>query len=500
MAEDSEQEKYYRELREERAEKRRRAQEKEAEKKTQQLNKWYEEGQNIEKEKKKSTLSGFINSGFSSLWNKISEAFTSGDFKKIVFLPLTLIGEIFKIISAFFKYTRIGKIISYVVIVLLVFATWSFFWNLLTGGGVSIFGTQLSILGSETSGPVSVAISQVKNFVLDPVGTVASYGTFKNPQTVEKKKPQGVEFRKFEPKKDIFREKDKIEALAAVKIYALEDLSTNVEFSCTKGDVVQQITTIGFSGSEGGEIKLFGENEGSNSVFVYPNQDKSLNILCSFGEETLYAIKFGDKKTISQKITLKANYKDFIVSSRLKIYTLDSTILTSLEQDNKNPFAYFKINDPLISSDRSVRSEQLKKSPAILSLNLFDAQPLRDSAVYLLGLEIKNDKFSWNGKISSLKSLRVSLPNGFKPKIEDCKEFDLIENNVLKLKEDIILKLNKDKDVSDQRFFCEFEIDNSAVTEDLSFSLIEAEAKFDYEFQAFTSAIISKNLLSPTTT
>ena len=58
---------------------------------------------------------------------------------------------------------------------------------------------------------------------------------------------------------------------------------------------------------------------------------------------------------------------------------------------------------------------------------------------------------------------------------------------------------SKDITPDDLRLFCEFSIDSSVVNPDLSFSLINAEAKFDYEFQAYTSATISKNLISSTT-
>ena len=56
------------------------------------------------------------------------------------------------------------------------------------------------------------------------------------------------------------------------------------------------------------------------------------------------------------------------------------------------------------------------------------------------------------------------------------------------------------EEINELKFFCDFGIDSSAVNEDLSFSLINAEAIYDYQFQAFTSAIISQHLLTSSLT
>ena len=468
MAEESsidERNEYYKELREE---KRKQREETEAEK----SKKYQSERKN------------------SSLFSKLSKADPTSVFKKTLTTPLSPFAFLLK---------WIFKILALILAVGLAFIILIFLFQFFTGGGTSFLGTQTSILSSQISGPIVSSLSTVKNFVLDPVGTVATYGTFKNPQTIEKTKPQGIEFRNFKTKKDIYRERDPIEAVANVKIYALEDSPTQVEFGCYLYDVVS-LESLNLKSAAQGEPKLYGEEDGQNYVTILANEDKILNVQCSFKEQELYNIKFGDSRTISEKITLTANYKDFIVNSRIKVYTLQSSILSNLEKQNINPFAHFKINDPLVSSDRSVRPEQIKKGPVILSFDLTDEQPLKEGPTYLLGLELKNDKTSWNGKISSLQMLKLIFPENFKPNLENCKEFynPYSDNNVFYLKPNIIAKITENEDVSNQRFYCEFSIDPSAVNEDMSFSLINAEAKFDYEFQAYTSATISKNLISST--
>ena len=489
-----------------------------------------QEKQKEETKKKKES------SFFGKQTKEFSEAFKQGPkaiFSKIVSFPFQFLPSLLKIFVIFIV------IITAILFLLFIF-------NLLTGGGISVLGTELSVLLSRISGPLSSIITPVASFVKDPIGTVAQYGTFKNPQEVENKKPQGVEFRKFETKRAIHRSNvDPIEVISTVKIYALEDSSTQVEFSCFKEDVVKNALISGGSSVirgasfglnaassgtsdyaidktrdyltklEEGEIKIYGEQEGAKLVDIFPSEDRNLNLLCKFNPVDIAAEMIKDR-TISEKIILKANYKDFIVRSRLKVYTLESSILDNLEKDNINPFNYFKINDPLISSDRSVRPEQLKSSPAPLSLTLLDQQPLKPETTYLLGINLYNDKLSWNGKISKLHSLKIFLPEGFKPS-EGCNEFN-INNNVLDLNLQELSKLNKNildnlietgnrvfskdsvnsKDIipDDLRLFCEFSIDSSVVNPDLSFSLINAEAKFNYEFEAFTSALISSNLLS----
>ena len=387
-------------------------------------------------------------------------------------------------------------ILSILLVIVLSFIFLVFVYSLITGGGVSVFGTQLSIVGSQFSGAIKSITTPVYNFVTDPVGTIAEFGTFKAPETVEKRKPQGIEFRSFQTKRPIHRSGiDNIEAVASVKIYALKDTPAQVKFSCEKSDPTQKTTTLGLTGDVlANEVIISGELEGTDIVYLFENQDESKTVECKFDKVDLTALDLAGKttKTIQEKITLKANYEDFIVRTRLKVYTLEKDKLESLEGEGINPFSEFKINDPLVSSDRSVRPEQLMSSPAILSLTLLDAQPLTDGFKYLLGIEISNDKLGWNGKISALKSLKLFFPDGFSPSENDCKEFAL-ENNALSLKQDEIRKLSE---IEKERFYCDFTIDSSAVNADLAFSLINAEAKFDYTFEAYTTATISKNVLS----
>lgn len=471
MADDSEQEKYYKYQRE----------------KTER-----EESEKTKKDTEEKTKKDIHKASFfeqlNSLKNGLTEDFDKGNISiiKLILLPFAFLGILINVIKS-------NKIFKWIFILLIIVPLglifWGFFYNLLTGGGVSIFGTQLSILGSETAGPLKAITDPIKNFYTDPVGTIAQYGTFKPPETVEKRKPQGVEFKKFETKKPIHRANiDEIETVANVKIYALEDSPTQVKFSCEKSDPVSLEKNLPAE-----KIIISGELEDSNSVYIFEGQDKSINVQCKFDKVDLTAIDLvGEKtKTIQEKITLKADYEDFVVNSRIKIYTLENQILDNIENQNLNPFNYFKINDPLISSERSVRSEQIKSGPVILSLNLLDAQPLTEGPTYLLSVEVYNDNLNWNGKIAKLKDLRLLLPEGFSP-TENCKEFSQ-ENKLLKLKTEVLSKLNE---VDKERFYCDFKIDSSAVTDSLDYSLIQAEAKFDYSFEAYTAATISKNLLS----
>ncbi len=456
MAEDSEQEKYYRELREEKIR---------------------------EREQKKTK--GF----FSSQVDEFKSAFgkgTGATFKKTLSTPLRPFAAIFSFILRILG-VLLGLLLAIMILI--------FLFNFLSGGGVSIFGTQLSVLSSSTSGIISSIVNPVYNFVTDPIGTVASYGSFKNPQTIEKSKPQGVEFKNFKTRRDIHRENDKIETIANVKVYALEDSSTNVDFSCSISDPISLSDII-----EATKLTITGQEDSANSVTILKNQDKNFNVLCEFPPKDTGDLNFGDninrEKILNQKITLKANYKNFVVNSRLKVYVLDEKTYSDLEQDNINPFNHFKINDPLISSDKSVRSEQLRKGPIILSLNILDEQPLTESRTYILGIQLLNDKLSWNGKLSKLSNLKLIFPENFNVDLEDCSNFknDPIKKGVFDLNNPL------DKGLDKLELFCGFSIDSLGDEESLTFSLINAEAQFNYEFEAYTTATISPSLLRSTIT
>jgi len=449
-----------------------------------------EETKNKIKESKKKQDEDYKSSFRGKVLSPSIDDLKSGDFKRIFLLPFILP---FRIISFFINY----KYFWLFFILIIAFFIWLFIMNLLIGGGISVFGTQFDILLSKT--PISAITTPVRTFFEEPVGTVAQYGTFKPPETVEKRKPQGVEIENFHAKKSIHRpELDKIETVANVKIYALEDSPTQVKFSCKKED---PLSTDLFTGGESHEkIIISGELDNSDSVYVFENQDKSVYVQCEFEPSGKIAYdvfgKIDRQKTIQEKITLTAVYENFIVRSRLKVYTLSKSVLNSLESRGSNPFKEFKINDPLISSDRSVISEQLRAGPVLLSLILLDSQPLTNGPSYLLGLELYNDKFGWNGKISNLKSLNIFLPNGFSPAEGRCNEFSY-QNDILTLKTEVLRQF-AEKEIDQERFFCDFIID-SAVSESLDFSLINAEVKFDYAFEEYTTATISQGLIQSTT-
>lgn len=478
---------------------------------------------------------GFFANLFSKHKAEYKEAGTKGAggvFKKTLSLPFTPFTFLLK--WALFIGGIILGLSAAVVILILIF-------NFLSGGGFSIAGTQLSIIGSQASGVISSITTPIKNFVSDPVGTVAEFGTFKNPQTVEKTKPQGIEVKKFQTTRDIYREKDIVETVASVKAYALETEPAEISFLCLIADITNElladsagyiaqagtvVATKGAFSGEGakeyvskklysqikGELKISGEEESKNSITLLPKQDRNFNIICKFPAQSTGALFEGSEKTVNKKIILRANYKNFIVNSRIKAYTLEKSILERLENQDKNPFSEFKINDPLVSSDRSVRSEQIKKGPVILSLNILDPQPLKEDSTYLLSIGLKNDKLSWNGKISKLSSLKIYFPENFKPDEEDClspnSPFIAFEGFIA-LKPSFITSLNyldegivtdslkKDTEITDQKFFCSFKVEN-VEDETPTFKLIKAEAQFDYEFEAYTSATISRSLLTNT--
>ncbi len=424
------------------------------------------------------------------------------DLKKIFFLP-------FKIIAGILKIPYVGKIILLLFILFIVSFGWAFLYSLLTGGGVSVFGTQLSVLYSST--PIKAIITPIYNFYKDPVGTIAQFGTFKPPETVEKRKPQGVEFRKFETKRPIHKSGEEIETVANVKIYGLEDNPTTVTFNCKLEDVATTRnvanTLVGVVGETQSipakEIKVFGENE--PKVTVSEKREINKNVECKFSPIDITAdLASAKKQTVQRKLTLTATYEDFKVNSRLKIYTLESSTFEKLESENINPFNYFKISDPLVSNnDQSVRSEQLSQSPGVLILTLLDAQPLTSDRSYLLGIELSNDKL-WNGKIAALKELKIKLPQGFSFENQDeCKGFRLSGDNTLIFNQAELNKLNEAKintpeKIDKERLYCEITLDSSAVTDSLDYAFIEAEAKFDYDFEAYAAATISNSALSPT--
>ncbi|MBI2672331.1 hypothetical protein HYX16_05335 [Candidatus Woesearchaeota archaeon] len=539
--ESGEQEKYYKARREALEEERFEKKQKEAKEKLEKLREWDKEEEKKSKETHAKSFKGRFSSGLSSVLNSVGEDIKSGDLKRIFLIPFALP---FKLIGLILNL----KYFWLAFIILIAVLGWFFIFNLVTGGGIGFLGTETSVLGSRIGGPLSVVYNQVSNFVSDPVGTIASFGEFKNPNVVEETKPQGIEFRKLETRRAIHRSgKDPIEVIANVKIYSLQTPS-QVEFSCFMDDALQDLAATAAGKTAGlglsaaspgasalfplveekvtgklssftqGQIEIFGQSDENKIIEVLPEQDKSLNFLCKFDPITLSGIT--TKRTTSQKITLNADFKDFITRSRLKIYTLDKDKLENLEKDNVNPFIYFKISDPLLSSDRSVRPEQLIDSPGVLSLSLIDAQPLTEGPSYLLGANLFNDKLRWNGKLTKLKSLKIFFPAGFTPNMDGCKEFILSENTLV-LKPEFMQVTDKSvlealdnpvvavaspgaskflrttsDEINNLKLFCDFKVDSSVANQDLSFSLINAEAVYDYQFQAFTSAIISQNLLT----
>src|SRR3989338_4899965 len=321
-----------------------------------------------------------------------------GYTKTLIALPKWVLALLFGGIKKFLE--NIRKPGFFFLIVLIIVGSFIAFNYLFAGAAFSWFGS----LGRATVVPLYQGVidpvleavlpgfkeNLVKGFrvVLDPESAREEFdpSAAKEVSTGSK----GVIFESVSKNRDVYFVGDIVEVSVRAKVYGLNDVSTNVRFSCDDIDSVRP------------EVSISGV--GGDSVVVPADIVKSFFITCRYE-----GLKFNNPvaKTGIKKMKFKALYSDFVTLAELDAYTLSSSSLHDLEARNIDVFA--DISDSNLNKrDRTVRP-RFSEGPIKLDIELPAPHPLTESAPYQFFVKVINQEFAWKGDVVRVSSLALRI-------------------------------------------------------------------------------------------
>ncbi|MDP4012752.1 MAG: hypothetical protein Q8R00_04075 [Candidatus Nanoarchaeia archaeon] len=368
------------------------------------------------------------------------------------------------------------KVIIFMSFLIILFWFIIFFWNRL-----GTIGTQAEIgVGEVTkTGIFEPIVAPFRNLNAWIRGT---YG-FTKPQVAEKQ-PSGIKIKNFKSGRTYFEAGQPVTLRADVQIDALPKDDASIRFTCHSPGTAFQEDIFG-------KIKM-SRAEG-DTIYLEKGKPTTTSIICEF-EEGMPTV--GGKPT-TRKVTLSGEYINFATKSALKIYTLEDEAL--IEFGTKDPFEASGVDDPLLSSDRTIKPE-CKSGCGLTKLSLItSSQPLTRLGTYNLGIYLQKDQ-DWYGSVSSIQGIKlVEYPdtltiNKCDPEVtwEGQIGNGALLNQRLLAKEDIILN-------------CEFQVTNPDQKLGDNVGQFGVEAVYYYEVESSTTVEIkpatniSNSSLNPAT-
>lgn len=252
-------------------------------------------------------------------------------------------------------------------------------------GGTAALATHVGVTAQPYLDRVTIAGYPLRQLLKNPV---APYGGFES--DVEKNQQNedlGVKISKLEITTPRVYENQPVFVKGDIKALALEDINANV--FCELGDeaVKARLATAG----------------GSDTIKIFKGVPTTFTATCSFPGVVLEE----GKQIVAKKITMNVNY-EFNAKATHNTYFLDKESNDFLLSKGLDPFEYYGIKEPLLKSDRTVRSKATQ-GPILVGITTFDSQPFSEETPYYFGVSMQNNP-SWLGNLQSVKSLKVSIP------------------------------------------------------------------------------------------
>lgn len=260
------------------------------------------------------------------------------------------------------------------------------------GEGASILkhaGVGLEETG--VAGAAKLGVLDIFKVALNPEKAGAIYGFQSEIEDNADKKELGVKMTNLEQVGGrAFSGKDVIirGVITAQSLTSELTSSVRCEMDGYKGDAKVEI-----SGTEGDSIKIYKDvPQTFTATCVFPN---------GITVDDLSKIKLTKiaKMYVAYDFTTKAMHNTYFLSKK----SADSLISKGVD-----PFVYYKVSDPLLKSDRTVRSVTTQ-GPVNLGIGTFDSQPFSENIPYYLGVTLTNNN-DWFGNLKELKDVLLYMP------------------------------------------------------------------------------------------
>lgn len=295
------------------------------------------------------------------------------------------IGRVLKFIFL----TLVGLIIISGVILGSLFA-YNYFYR--AGGGASVLkhaGVGLEETG--VAGATKLGLSEFVSIALSPEKATAAYGF----------------------QSDI--EEDSIRRDLGVKIVSLEQVGgrafsgndimlRGIVTAETSDNDLEAGVRCSMEGYEG-DVKAEISGVSGDSIKVYKDIPQTFTVTCVFPGGVV--IEDLSKIKVTRIAKVYVDY-DFSTKAMHNAYFLSKNNADYLISKGVDPFVYYNIKDPLLKSDRTVRSVATQ-GPINLGIGTFDSQPFSENVPYFLGVTLTNND-DWFGSLKELEDLSLYLP------------------------------------------------------------------------------------------
>lgn len=375
--------------------------------------------------------------------------------------------------------------------------------------------THAEVAVQETGAPVlaKLGLTTAYNAIFNPAALTPQYGFESDIEQSQSDPDLGVKITDLK-QIGLPHYGEPVELLAAIKAKSPEDnLKLVVNCKLGDGDIIP--ATVSSSQSSGNEATLFKDQlEVMQASCVFPK---------GIEPEKITLIKPGQRETPPVKASKEAVVYaafEFKTKASHTTYFMNSKELNAILQMGEEPFSLYKIKDPQLKSDRTIRSKTTS-GPINLGIGTAVSQPFVESHTYSFGVSISNN-IDWHGNMKKLETLNIEIPpflylegeSGFGEKqfVSTC-AFDSTGQKsedgfkIYTLKESLIAQTNrecgketlesstlteqqcidlfgKDKDTT---FWCSFKQPESPMGTGLQYDFIRAEAKYIYQTEKKTA-------------
>lgn len=353
----------------------------------------------------------------------------------------------------FFQFSFTSLIIL-VIIVILVAYNWQNIPSLLTKGQVA--GGELAKKGG-VGGFFSNLGANIRDWI------TLQYG-FKQPK-IEEKQPSGIKIQDFTASRSYFEEGQPVVTRARIHIDALPKDDAVIRFWCE---------------SEGNQGKISISRAEGDAISLERNKARDASLLC----EIERGLNADNEKPITRKVTLTGEYENFATKTALKIYTLDESSYE--EVGTQDPFKYFRIEEPLLSSNNIIKSQCVSGCGlTLLSLKVSAPQPLTQLGRYFLDINLQKDR-DWYGEINKINEIKVSgVPESVQ--LSNCDPAISVEGGQPGNPSAIQSLLTDKKDLT---FSCEFAVTNPDLKLGDNVGQFIVEANYNYAVSSTTTVDI----------
>lgn len=255
--------------------------------------------------------------------------------------------------------------------------------------------TQLGVT-AEQAVPKAVeqlGLTNVYTAIFKPQELVTGYG-FESDIDTSQGKILGVRIKDLQPAAKFYEGED-ITVYGTIQAESIDEpLTINVFCSIEDEDQIPA-----------SEVAAPGAEE--NHVTLYPNTKEVIQATCTFPQAATFDSQDTQAVITSKKVTMYVTY-EFTTKAAHKAYFLSQEKALELKRQNEDPFSYFKVNEPQLKADNTMRSKATP-GPVNVGMGTYQSQPFSENIGYAFAVSLANNA-QYGGNLKKLNDVTLYVP------------------------------------------------------------------------------------------